>query len=439
VAYHYPPVRSGGVERTVKFQRYLPEYGYRARVLTTSAFGRSGEATDPAEIDVERAWEPVGLYRRLAHRHAADAPPPSVVRTDPGRLRPVRRLVVDHLLIPDGQITWVLPALVAALRMLRRAPVAALYSTSPPSSAHLLALLLKRLTALPWLADFRDSWTDDPLDLALGRRRLRMALERRLERRVLRAADLVVAATSLSAELLRSSCTGAEDKVRVITNGFDPEDIGPRTAIPPLAAGSPVRLVHTGAFSASHPDRSPAPLFEALRRLVEADKAWASRLHLTLVGALTAAEAAGAQPLQRVGMVALAGQVPRRRALELQSWAHVLVLVDHPRPWPATNVPGKLYEYLAVGRPILALCGPGMAEQLIRELGAGRCVPPDDPTAIAAALVGLHADLRAGRGRDIADWAALLPYHRRAQAASLAGCFDELLAPARRRARNQRR
>ena len=76
LAYHYPPVRSGGVERTVKFQRYLPDFGYRARILTTSAFGPAGDAVGPWAQDVEQAWEPVGLYRRLAHRRRAGGPPP---------------------------------------------------------------------------------------------------------------------------------------------------------------------------------------------------------------------------------------------------------------------------------------------------------------------------------------------------------------------------
>ncbi len=428
VAYHYPPVVSGGVERTVKFERYLPEFGYVAHIVTTGAFGDSDARPGGAETAVARAWEPLALYRRIAHRCWRQPPPPSFVRAPASRLAPVRRFVTRHLLVPDGQTTWIPHALLLALRAVRRTGAVALYSTYPPASAHLLAWCLKGLTRLPWVADFRDSWTGDPLDPALLELPVRLAIERRLERRVVRAADLVVAATRLSANQLRGWRAHQPDRVRLIPNGYDPADIGPRPPPTPLAPGEPVRLVHTGAFALSHPQRTPGPLLAGLAQLAAADSAWRDRLRLVLAGPLTAAEAASVAPLQRSGMVEVLGPLPRAGALALQASAHALVLVDHARPWPASNVPGKLYEYLGLGRPILAVCGPGMVEELITELRAGRCVRPGDPRQIAAALVELHAELRAGRGPAPPSAAALAPYTRRAQAAALAQCFDAAIA-----------
>jgi glycosyltransferase involved in cell wall biosynthesis len=333
------------------------------------------------------------------------------------------------VLIPDGQITWVPAALVQALLSLRRQPAQLIYSTYPPASDHLLALLLQRMTRLPWVADFRDSWTADPLDPELEADTWRRRREERLEQRVVRCADAVIAATGISAEHLRRHCRPGEDKVRVIPNGFDPDLAGPSGA-PPVAP--PLRLVHTGSFAASHPRRSPGPLFAALQRLLDLDRAWAWRLRLILVGALRADEAAAVAPLVAAGMVEAVGPQPRSVAAQLQRSAHVLLLVDHPRPWLASNVPGKLYEYLAAGRPVLALCGPGETQRLLERLGGGRCVASEDVQAIAQTLVEWYEAMLAGCLPAPVPPEALQPFWRPQQAAALAACFDQVRAAARR-------
>jgi glycosyltransferase involved in cell wall biosynthesis len=394
-------------------------------VLTTSAFGAPVPGPDEPALEVVRAWEPVGLYRRL-RQPVSGAPVPSYARTDPGRLRGVLGLVRRFALIPDGQVTWVPAALAQATRLLRRRPVELLYSSHPPASAHLLALLLKRATGLPWVADFRDGWTSDPLDPELERCRWRLSLEQRLERSVVRRADAVVAATEISADHLRQLCGSATTKVRVIPNGFDPEALGPAAPLPPRRL--PLRLVHTGSFRYSHPCRTPFPLLAALTLLLAEDPAWGARLRLVLVGQLSPEEEAAATVLARAGVVELVGPQPRAEALRLQATAHVLLLVDHVRPWPASNVPGKLYEYLAAGRPVLALCGAGMVQRLVTELGAGWCAAGDDPAAIAAALRGLHQAFATDRMPAPVQPERLVRFHRSRLAGELAACFDQVLA-----------
>lgn len=428
IAYHYPPVRSGGVERSIKFERYLPEYGYRARILTTSAFGRCTTSEDPYESAVVRAWEPVGLYRRLKHPEAPGRTPPSYVRTDPGCWRRARNFLSRRLLIPDGQITWLPHAFIAALRVVRQEPVSALYTSFPPASAHLLGLAVKRLTGLPWVADFRDSWIYDPLDPELNELPFRRYIEKRLEQRVVQSADVVVAATSVAADSLRSRYPDRAESIHVITNGFDPEDFAGIHVSPTRPRSGPMSLVHAGSFTASHPHRSLEPVLTALDILRSRDTAWTQRIRLTLAGYLTNQEQAAACEAAGTGMVALAGALPRRQALELEAGADVLVLVDHPRPWLASNVPGKFYEYLALRRPVLAICGPGMVRDLVCNLGAGCWAPVDDPHAIADTLARLHTQYTAGNLPASPAAAALAPFHRRQLAASLAACFDRCIA-----------
>ncbi len=439
VAYHYPPIRSGGVERTLKFTRYLPEFGYRPVVLTTTAFGRPDR-----EDGTLRAWEPLHAYRFLFNRGTGGQPPPSTARTR-SPLTDAIRLLGRRLLVPDGQITWAPAAAVKALRYLRRHEVDLIYTTSPPASAHLAGLFLQRWTALPWVADFRDSWIYDPLDPRLDERPIRRGLERRLEELVVSSADAVIATTEISAEYLGAAYPDSGGKIEVITNGFDPRETGEDSPGPawPLSKGAPgtqdpgstapdecgpgpMRVLHTGSFSGSHPQRSPLALFAALESLLQEDAEWRRRIRLELVGSLSTPEREAAGPLLRAGMAAIPGEVDRELALELQRRADVLLLVDHARPWPSSNVPGKFFEYAATGRPILALCGEGMVARMMTGLHAGICVPPDDVEAIRGALVRLYRECRDGAAQG-ADPAALRPFHRRELTRRLAACFDRVL------------
>ena len=443
IAYHYPPIASGGVERTLKFARYLPDFGYRAQVLTTGAFGKTAE-NDGAL----RAWEPLQLYRRLFDRQAAGSAGPSSARRTRSPLAGLVARLRPWFFVPDGQITWIPGALFTALRFARRSEVDLIYTSSPPASAHLLGRLLKQYTDLPWVADFRDSWVYDPLDPEVNHMPYRRELERRMEEAVLADADAVIAATDISADYLRSTYGEAKDRIHVITNGFDPGpgyttgegsshasplDSVSAPAVPAATAGDelpdpaePMVFLHTGSFSTSHPQRSPQPLFTALEALLAEDPHWAARIRVELVGHLTSGERDAAAALQKAGIVLLRGQVERAEALEWQRRAHALLLVDHPRDWPASNLPGKFFEYAATAKPILALCDEGMVAEMIARLRAGMRVAARDETGIRRCLKQMYEEHRAGSAHG-ALAADLLPFHRRELTRSLAARFDTVL------------
>ena len=369
------------------------------------------------------AWEPLQWYRYLFNRAARHGTASSAARTDAGHLGGVRHWLRTRICIPDLQTTWLPAALWRGLRQLRHHPAALIYSTYPPASAHLLGLALKTLTGRPWVADFRDSWIYDPLDPILGELPYRRALEQRLEEAVVNSADAVIAATEISAEHLRCAYPRAADRIQVIANGFDPEDF---EFVAP-ADEETLQIVHAGSFSLSHPQRDPQSLFTALETLLDQNPTWAQRLHLVLVGQLSTAERQAAVRLEQAGMIEIVGAVQREAALACQQRAHVLLLVDHVRPWPSSNVPGKFYEYLAARRPILALTGHGMVERLMFQLRAGTCVAADDPNAIRAALVDLYERFGTGTLKSQVDETELQRFHRRALTRQLAACFDRVL------------
>ena len=154
------------------------------------------------------------------------------------------------------------------------------------------------------------------------------------------------------------------------------------------------------------------------------------RLMVVLVGLRSEREAAWADPLVRRGIVQAEGVVERDRALQIQESAHVLLVVDHMRPWTSTNVPSKVYEYLAQGRPILSLGGRGAVGRIVTELQAGMHVPGDDTDAVCVALKSLcdaheRGTLPVGMSEE-----ALRPFHRRSLTHALAECFDSVIQQA---------
>ena len=394
--------------------RYLPDFGYGVRALTTSAFGGREEQ------GVLRAWEPLAAYRWLFNKEARGGRAISTNRTRPGLLRGLGR----QCLIPDLQLTWIPFALWRALRAMRREKSDLIYSSFPPASAHLLGMLLKQQTDLPWVADFRDSWIYDPLDPQLQRSPYRWSLETRLEEAVIRRADAVVVATEAVAEHLRRTYPEAIERIHVITNGFEPGDF---PSVEPPPANEILRIAHTGSFSTSHPQRTPLPLFAALQDMLAADPIWARRLHFDFVGSLSAEEQLAGQGLVDAGLLHLEGPQERSAALACQRRAHVLLLVDHVRPWPSSNVPGKFYEYLAAERPVLALGGAGMVERMVRELAAGVFAQADDPHAIRKAIEEVYARFRRGQLVVRRDPQVLHRYHRRELTRELARIFDGLV------------
>lgn len=378
LAYFFPPLGGGGVQRTLKHVKYLPAYGFEPVVVTTRfVWSPIRDATlageVPAGITVVRAPEvPLhvarwGLQGALRRARLSSAP-------------------ASYLGWPDEAAGWVPGATWKALWAIRRQRPDVLYSTSSPVSAHLVALILSRLTGLPWVADFRDGWTLNPQGEMLGGpfRRLSAWLERTI---VEHASALIVVDDSV--ELLGV----AHDHPRrvVIRNGVDPED---------LPAGSEARrnarfrISYVGAL---YGDRDAAPVFAALRAVIDRGTVDPNNLEIRLVGhqMLDPSPDLERIPITRVGYVDHAA------AVEEMTSADALLFYS-----PASNrgSSGKIFEYLAAGRPVLCIAGSdNFAFQLVDELDAGPCAEPSDPAGIEAAIEGLYRRWEDGELRVTAD------------------------------------
>jgi glycosyltransferase involved in cell wall biosynthesis len=371
LVYPYPPVPSVGGNRWAAAAKHLRRHGHRVTVVTTSAYGAAPEDV-PGEVvrtaDLNAAGPLRALLRRpgLAGEGAGAAPAAPEEKPAPGLL--------TRVIVPDAfAASWTPAALLAARRLVRSERIDCVVTSSPFESTHLAGLGLGR-SRPAWLADFRDGWTFEPLRPPFPTAAQR-ALDSRLERAVARGADAVVGATPpICADLERRF--GIE--AAYVPNGWDPDlEAGLAAAAPQPPEPGRVRLVHTGGMSNRG---DPRPFFEALRRTAPE---LGGRLEVLLAGKLSPADArlvsdAADLPVRHLGLL------PRAEAVALQRSAGALLLITSRQSSEAT---GKLSEYLASGRPILALAEGNVAAGIVRDTGTGLTVPPDDVDAIAAGLL----------------------------------------------------
>ncbi len=417
VAYHFPPIAGSGVFRPLRWVRALPRHGWQVSVLSASE--RVYALKDPSLMDELPAELPLRRARSLE-------PTPALIALNKLGLRGLSRWVGRQLALPDEQIGFVPFAARAAERWQREAPFDAVATTSAPYSTHLVGRRLKARCGIPWLADFRDEWTGNPYIRYPSRWHGR--LNRRLEAAVLGEADRVLSVSEpWTANLRALAPHEPAEKFLVLENGWD------RAHFPEGVAASPdrFRIVYTGMF---YGPRSPRAFLEgAARWLGEPGAPW-DEVEIRLMGHGGFGEGFTVPDVLE-GLVHVEPQRPYREALTALGEAALLLLVVPPEGG-AGNFTGKVYNYLASGRPILCQAPePNAAASLIRESGSGVVVPPDDPAAVATALAQLYAAWKAGRGAGTGE----LPEQRRAlidvreadpQAARLAGILDGMLSGA---------
>jgi glycosyltransferase involved in cell wall biosynthesis len=373
VSYPYPPMPTVGGNRWLAMSRYLRELGHEVTVLTTSAFG---SLPGDAEHDVVRSGDLIAApwLRRVMGRPPLPEPGGALpVDTPPSRL-------ITGVAVPDPYVvTWVPGAIAAVRRLLRHERFDAIVTTSAYESAHLVPLALGR-SRPAWVADFRDGWTYHPWKPAFPTR-VQRELDVRLERRVVRTAERVAAVELPVAEDFRARL--GVDAAHV-PNGWDPaleaelEGVEPPPLDPERAS-----LVHTGKLSGDW-GRHPGTLFEAMARLHEREPELAGRIELVLAGRLDRDEQQLIDGLELGNMVRHVGQLSRAESIALQRNADALLLLTSPSlVW---ELPGKFFEYLSAGRPILALAKGNEAARMVEETGTGITVPPQDVEAVAGAL-----------------------------------------------------
>ena len=389
ITYYWPPTGGSGVQRWVKFCKYLPQYGWQPIVYTPEnperlAYDESllKDVPECAEIIRTRISEPYAAYRRLIGGKAGRS---EVNPVSGGEKTAVQRLslwVRGNFFVPDPRVSWVRPSVRYLKGYLKEHPVDAVVTTGPPQSMHLIGLGLKKALGLKWIADFRDPWTEMFYykHLELGRRADRRHHE--LERQVLDAADTVIAVTPYVRD---DFAARTKTPVALITNGFDEDDFaGVRRA---LHEGK-FTIVHTGLFAA---DGNPLNLWDVLAEKCGDDPEFASKLQICLARK-TDSEVTEAIRARGLGdnLVDL-GYLPHDEVVAEQMGADILILPLRREPEYAKVLPGKIFEYLAAGRPVLGIGQEdGAAAEVLRDAGAGVMFGWDRRDGLKEFICGAH-------------------------------------------------
>ena len=361
LAYFFPPVAGAGTQRTLKFVRHLEPLGWDATVVSTRS--RVYRARDPSLL------AEVPASTRVIRTPAFPLAARLGVVLHWLRMRRLRLFVVW----PDNGLGWAPFALVAALRAARRERPDVLFSTSAPYGSHLAALVVARLTRIPWVADFRDEWGTNPH--VEGRPRALAELTARTERAITSRATRVVVA----ADYFELAGLHRDDPRRVeIVNGVDEDDL-PASSAPGPPAGRFV-LAHVGTL---YDIRDPAPALRALASLASRGEIDGERVEVRLVGNVWLTSFAPPPGLR----VETTGYVDHAQAVAEMHAATALLLYV---PAASLAPSGKLFEYLASGRPLLCLARPdNLASRLVRDWEAGVVADPHDEPAIEQAILAL--------------------------------------------------
>jgi len=401
VAYYWPPTGGSGVQRWLKFAKYLPEFGWAPTIVTPrrpalDLRDPSLERDVPPEATVLRVegWEPYGVFQRLA-------------RVISGKQRPIRptelvsraparafdRLAIrirGNLFVPDPKIYWARAAANALEPLLRNGEIRTIVTTGPPHSLHLAGLRLKRrLPSIRWIADFRDPWSEWGFLDSLATGALARARHRRLEATVLRAADDIVTITPFYQR--RFEALGGRS-VTLLTNGYDEEDFEG------LVHRRPERFTvrHVGTVNELC---NPRPFMlaaagwcasdETLRRSTVIE--FVGEVHPDFVGWVR-------EHLLLASITRFVPPVPHDQLLSLYGETSVGLLVLTGYRDAAGYLPGKLLEYFAAGIPVLGI-GPvdGDAAHAIEETKAGVMVAESDEVGIHRALGANYEAWRTNR------------------------------------------
>ncbi len=378
VTLYFPPAGGGGVQRPLKLATHLPAYGIETHVLAPDDpkwVHRDDELLAPTQAWVHRAQ-----YLGPSGKRPADE-----LHGTEGfeRLAAQARLFGRRLLVPDENVSWNLTAIPAATRIVKHEGIDAVITTSPPNSIHLIGASVKRLTGVRWVADLRDSIAAHP-----HRRTDSLAVRTKektgeaIARLVARSADAIVTAAEAITEETRSLEPQAE--VTTIPNGCDFDDFAGLE----YRRGDRFTITHAGSFFGQ---RSPRPFLQALAE---------SKLDVVarFVGDFRPADREWAEELGLGDRLELHPYASHHHSLELQRSSDALLLLIPEAGGRGRGVlSGKVFEYLAAERPILAVVPPdGAAAELIREVGTGVVAPPEDVAAIREALAGLHERWLAG-------------------------------------------
>lgn len=384
ITYYWPPSGGSGVQRWLKFAKYLPEAGWEPVIFTPENpdFDLKDESLEKEiskDLEVLKfpIWEPYQLLDRI--RGKKESHPGRVLeQREQSFIEKAAIWLRANLMVPDPRVFWVKPSVKFLTDLIEKGQFQAIITTGPPHSMHLIGRDLKRKMGVFWLADFRDPWSQwEFLDKLPMQNRVREK-HKKLEQSVLKEADIV---TTISQTFQHDLEQLSRREIKLLTNGFDPADMPEGFSVGDKKDCS-LHLVYTGIIDSI---RNPMPLLKAMREEFSKEK---GDIRFTFVGRVSdqvREEIASDSWLS--AHVDFAGYVSHQEVFEYYANADALALILTNTKNAKGNIPGKLFEYMATTLPILALGDPeGDSAKILEESGAGKVLAHTDHVAIQVSL-----------------------------------------------------
>ncbi len=425
ISYYWPPGGGAGVQRWLKFVKYLRDYQFEPVIYTPSNPENPVEDMTllrdiPPGLEVLRTpiWEPYDWYRRFVGRKPSEKINTGFLseKKKGGIAEKIAVWLRGNLFIPDARKYWIKPSVKFLDSYLMQHPVSAIISTGPPHSMHLIALQLKKNMNIPWLADFRDPWTNIDFYRDLMLTSVADRKHHLLEKEVLTTADAVITI----GETMKGEFEQLSGRpVTVITNGYDEDD----TYKGSLSPDRKFSLAHIGTLVKT---RNPATLWVVLKELVASRPDFAKELEIKLVGKV---DVYVLEDLKANGLESFLSKIDylsHDEVIRVQQQSQVLMLLLNDTPNAKGILTGKLFEYMASGRPVLCI-GPadGDAAGVIRETGCGQVVNFGDKLKMKEVVWNYYESFKSGDFRQVTH--NIESYSRKALTGKLALVLNSIL------------
>jgi glycosyltransferase involved in cell wall biosynthesis len=391
ITYYWPPAGGPGVQRWLYFAKYLRDFGVEPVVYVpenpTYPIVDEAMIHKAPEVEVVKRpiREPYKMAKFFSKKRTQQISSGIISEKDPSSLEKMMLFVRGNYFIPDARVGWVKPSVAFLRKFLEERTFDAMITTGPPHSMHLIGLELKAITGIPWIADFRDPWTTIHYHKSLRLTKASETKHKKLEADVLNGADYIVV-TSKTTKKEFSEIT--KKSISVITNGYEiTQAITPRL-------DKEFSLSHIGSLLS---DRNPEILWKVLKELCNEQSDFRKDLRISLTGVV------GEEVLQSIRDCGLEqnlivnGYVSHSEAKQLQHDAQVLLLLEMDKQETRAIIPGKLFEYLVAGRPILSI-GPEGSDisDILSETESGAFFTPSEETALRDQLLAYYDDYKLG-------------------------------------------
>jgi len=414
ITYYWPPAGGPGVQRWLKFVKYLRDFDIEPIVyapenpnypLTDESFLQ--EIPQGIKVYKQKIFEPYGLAGAFSRKKTKQISAGIIASRNQSVLERMLLWVRGNLFIPDARVFWVGPSVKFLSKLIAEEGINTIITTGPPHSIHLIGQRLKRISPVNWIADFRDPWTSIGYHKKLRLTSWAQEKHRRLERSVLNDADKIIVTSATTKEEFSRSTT---KPIAIITNGYDSMDEKP------MDLDDNFTVSHIGSLLSG---RNPISFWKALSELIREDRDFRRYFRLQLAGVVSnevieSIHLHGLWPYTEV-----LGYLSHDDALLYQKKSQVLLLIEIDSDETSGIIPGKVFEYMAAGRPILGV-GPQNWEvaDLVKASHTGKIYTYQQFDEFKLTLLQWFQEYR--NGQLTLPSAQIAPYHRRELTGELA-------------------